>query len=148
MDEDRKKRRRSVGKLQKRGGRPQTIRGRQGAVHQKTADTREQRLQQQLEASRSENCSLRSELVNERSERWHTVQIHAPMRAAPPLNASHTSKGALSNYLLTRVVYLPSPCVCSRDIARMMLMPTIQAMDRKGTGCRQRAEAHEPCGVH
>ena len=74
MGKDGKKRRRSVGKLQTRDDRPQAIRARQAA-----SDT-EQRLQQQLEAYHSENRSLRAELVNERNERWHTVQAFLPRR--------------------------------------------------------------------
>ena len=70
---------RSVGKRLKRGARPQAVRALERArIHQK-ADS-EQRVQLQLEAYHSENRSLRAELVNERNERWHTVQACLPRR--------------------------------------------------------------------
>ena len=88
MGKDGKKRRRSVGKLETRGNRPQaepselcleTHEGPSGKL--KARDTVSSAFSFSLKLTyHSENRSLRAELVNERNERWHTVQACLPRR--------------------------------------------------------------------
>ena len=118
---------RSVGKRLKRGARPQAVRALERArIHQK-ADS-EQRVQLQLEAYHSENRSLRAELVNERNERWHTVQACLPRRP----RTRQTSKGARALELLTRVCVRAAVADISTGVRRCRFQAAHCARESSG----------------